>query len=95
MVAYSHLAIAAAQAELGQFDEARRTLDELDNVSPGYLMRMESDLAIRHVHADIVAALRVAIDKVRDPLAKSPGRYSPAFVQASTWFGEPGVSNRN
>jgi adenylate cyclase len=65
MVAYSHLAIAAAQAELNQFDEARRTLDELDKVSPGYLPRMEADLAIRNVHSDIVAALRSAIDKVR------------------------------
>jgi tetratricopeptide (TPR) repeat protein len=64
MVAHSHLAIAAAQAELGQFDAARRTLDELDKVSPGYLARMESDLAVRNVHADIVAALRSAIDKV-------------------------------
>lgn len=66
MVAYSHLAIAAAQAELGQFDEALRALDELDKVNPGYLSRMEADLAIRHVHADIIAALRSAIDKVRD-----------------------------
>jgi len=64
MVAYSHLAIAAAQAELGHFDRARRTLDELDRVSPGYLTRMEADLALRHVHADIVSALRSAIDKV-------------------------------
>jgi TolB-like protein len=64
MVAYSHLAVAAAQAELGQFDAARQALNELDKVSPGYLTRMESDLAVRNVHTDIVAALRSAIDKV-------------------------------
>ena len=66
MVAYSHLAIAAAHAELNQFEEAWRALDDLDKVSPGYLQRLESDLAIRNVHSDMVAALRSAIDKVRE-----------------------------
>ena len=66
MVAYSHLAVAAAQAELGEFDEAWQTLrTNWDKVSPGYLSRMESDLAIRNVHSEMVAALRSAIDKVQ------------------------------
>ena len=64
MVAHSNLAIAAAQAELGQFTEAAQTLDELDRVSPGYLSRLESDLAIRNVHPELVAALRAAVEKV-------------------------------
>jgi adenylate cyclase len=76
-VAYSHLAKAAAQAELNQFDTARQTLDELDRVSPGYLTRMESDLAIRNVHSDIVAALRSAIDKVHKPSREIARRVQP------------------
>ena len=46
-------------------------LVELDKVSPGYLSRMESDLAIRHVHSNLVAALRSAIDKVQNYPGKS------------------------
>jgi tetratricopeptide (TPR) repeat protein len=84
MVAYSHLAIAAAQAELGQFDEAWQTLDELDKVSPGYLSRMESDLAIRNVHSDMVAALRSAIDKVQSHARKTSRlRANVALLQVS------------
>ena len=52
MVAYPHLAIAAAQAELGQFDDAWRTLDELEKVSPGYVQRLQADLASRNLHPD-------------------------------------------
>ena len=82
MVAYSHLAMAAAHAELNQFEEAWRALDDLDKVSPGYLQRLESDLAIRNVHSDIVAALRSAIDKVREhPRDISVNRHP--IVQAS------------
>lgn len=64
-VAYSHLAVAAACAELGRFDEASKALDQLDQVNPGYLHRMESDLALRNVHKDIVRTLRAAIHKVQ------------------------------
>lgn len=64
MVAHPHLAVATANAELGNLDEARRALDRLEEVSPGYLRDMEADLAIRNVHPDIVKALRSAVDKV-------------------------------
>ena len=63
-VTHPNLAIAAAQAELGQFDEAWQTLEVLDDISPGYLQRLEKDLAIRNVHPDLIAALRRAVDKV-------------------------------
>ncbi len=63
-VTLSNLAIATAQAELGQFDEAWQTLKVLDGISPGYVQRLEADLAIRNVHPELVAALRRAVDKV-------------------------------
>lgn len=94
-VPYSHLAAAAAQAELNRFDEARKALDDLDKASPGYLHRMEADLAIRNVHSDIVEALRAAIEKVQPHPRKSRGHQAPAVSIARVSIGTAEVTNRN
>jgi TolB-like protein/Tfp pilus assembly protein PilF len=73
-VTHSNLAIAAAQAELGQFDEAWQTLEVLDGISPGYVQRLEADLAIRNVHPELIAALRRSVDKLITHRGGNPGR---------------------
>jgi TolB-like protein len=60
-VVYGLLAVAAAAANLGRMTEAQAAVAQIERRQPGYGRRMQSDLAARNLHPDLIDALTSAL----------------------------------
>lgn len=71
-VAYGHVAVAVAAAELGMREEAARAIDALRRIQPDYLSRAEADLVGRNLHPRLVRMMTDGLAKAAAADAAQP-----------------------